>query len=386
MPLVSTVTAMDKWPMQSGPNDPSQPDERPAVAIFRSPLLNASETFVRAHALSLTRYRPVLAGRSDKGNIPAELRAHTLLGTPSQLARRVQVERPVLVHAHFGPDGLAALPLARALAVPLITTLHGYDVSRSRARMLLSGRVSWMRYALRRRTLMEQGELFLAVSEALRARAIAQGFPAERTRTHYLGVDLRRFQSGGERERGLILHVGRLVEKKGTAVLLKALARLPNARLVIVGDGPERQALERQAGALGERVRFLGALAADEVSGWMRRAWLLASPSLTARDGDAEGLPTVIVEAAASGLPSVATHHSGIPEAVLDGETGFLVPEGDADALAEKMDILLGSDDLRDKMGSAAHRLAEERFDLRTQTARLEDIYDGVLESRTAAG
>ncbi|HEY6814672.1 MAG TPA: glycosyltransferase [Croceibacterium sp.] len=369
---------------------PEAPPEAPPVAIFRAPLFNPSETFVRAHALALGRYRPLLVGIEDKGNVPPELQSALVVprSAPERLQARfggwqgviarLRRERPGLVHAHFGPDALAALPLARALGVPLVATLHGYDLTRTRARMLTSGRLSWMRYAVLQRELARGGALFLPVSDALRHMALARGFPADRTRTHYLGVDLDRFAGRREREAGLVLHVGRLVEKKGTAGLIDAIARVPEARLVVIGDGPERALLERRAAGLGGRVRFLGALPAAEVAEWMRRAALLAVPSVTARDGDAEGLPTVIVEAAAAGLPAVGTVHSGIPEAIVDGETGFLVPERDTGALAARIGTLLGSPELRERMGRAARRLAEDRFDLHKQTARLEAIYDEV--------
>lgn len=376
--------------MEPAPDAPPGADRRPAIAIYRAPLFNPSETFVRAHAEALARYRPLLAGIEDKGNVPPKLRDSLVVpgsAAGRQLARlgiwrgmteRLRREQPCLVHAHFSPDALAALPLARALRVPLVATLHGYDVTRARARMLLSGRLSWMRYGLRRAALVREGALFLTVSDALRQVALAQGFPAERTVTHYLGVDLERFTAGDAREPGLVLHVGRLVEKKGTDVLIDAVARIHDAQLVVIGDGPERARLERRAAGLGERVRFLGSLAAGDVAEWMRRASFLAAPSVTARDGDAEGLPTVIVEAAASALPAVGTRHSGIPEAIIDDETGFLVPERDAEALAARMAVLLGSVDLRERMGAAARRLAEARFDLRAQSARLETIYDEV--------
>ncbi len=373
--------------------EPAASDEsKPAVAIYRAPLFNASETFVREHARALTRYRPLLAGRQDKGNIQPSLASSVFLpvgwleslsasfGGLQGMARRLRAFRPRLVHAHFGPDALDAVDLSRRLEVPLIATLHGYDVSRGDRALLLSGRLSWMRYALRRGELARHGTLFLAVSEAVRKAALARGFPAERTLTHYLGVDLARFAPGSEAEPGLILHVGRLVEKKGTAILLDALARLPDARLLVVGDGPLWGALQRRAAPLGDRVRFLGNLSHEEVVQAMRRASVLATPSVTARDGDAEGLPTVVVEAAACGLPVVATRHSGIPEAVQDGATGFIVPERDADALAAKLALLLGSDDLRGRMGMAARRRAEERFDLARQTERLEALYDMVAQ------
>jgi len=369
------------------------PSALPVAAIFRSPLFNPSEGFVQAQAAALSRYRPLMVGLERKGNVLPALEGGILLaarplaarlGSIGALAAQLRPHAPALVHAHFATDGLLALPLARALGIPLVTTLHGYDVHRTRARMLLSGRLSWMRYALLRRRLIEQGALFLAVSDALRRAALARGFPAERTVTHYVGIDLDRF-GGGEPEPGLILHVGRLVEKKGTAVLLDAVARLPGARLAILGDGPLRRDLERRAAHLGARVKFLGARPAAEVAGWMRRAWLLAAPSVTAADGDAEGLPTVILEAAASSLPAVGTFHSGIPEAIADGETGFLVPERDADALAARIGALLASADLRHGMGLAARAMAGRRFDLGRQTALLEELYDGVRQSRSFA-
>lgn len=365
----------------------SDSDNRPAAAIFRSPLFNASETFVQAHAAGLRRYRPLVVGLEDKGNARPELldrlvvasRAEALalqLGRGAALAERLRDATPALVHAHFATDGLLALPLARALGVPLVTTLHGYDVSRSRGAMLASGRWSWMRYALRRGLLMREGARFLAVSDAVRRRALAQGFPDQRTVTHYLGVDLDRFRPAPDAaEPGLVLHVGRLVEKKGTAVLIEAMAAVPEAKLVVVGDGPERERLERLARG---RAAFLGALPPDEVAAWMRRAWLLAAPSITARDGDSEGLPTVIVEAAASGVPVVGTHHSGIPEAVIHGETGFLVTERDPAALASRLRELIATPRLRGDFALAARALAQARFDAARQSERLEALYDDV--------
>ena len=103
-----------------------------------------------------------------------------------------------------------------------------------------------------------------------------------------------------------------------------------------------------------------------------------AVPSVTARDGDAEGLPIALVEAAACGVPATGTRHSGIPEAIDDGASGFLVPERDAAALAARIDVLLASRELRERMGGAARRLAEERFDAARQIARLEALYDGL--------
>jgi colanic acid/amylovoran biosynthesis glycosyltransferase len=354
------------------------------AAIYRGPLFNASETFIQAQAASLTRYRPLLVGRERKGNVRRELAGHILIRpTVAQLRGFA----PHLIHAHFATDGLAALGLAAKLDIPLVTTLHGYDVALSPMRMLTSGHWSWMRYALLRRRLMTRGGLFLAVSEAIRRRALSQGFPPERTLTHHIGVDLESFRPGATPDPGLIVHVGRLVAKKGTEVLLDALAAarrsFPAAQLVVIGDGPLRAALERKTESLGlgSAVRFIGMRSPDEILGWMQRAWLIAAPSVTAADGDSEGLPTVLAEAAACGLPAVATHHSGIPEAVLDGRTGLLVAERDVHALAAALVAMLSDAEMRRRMGAAARGLAEAEFDLTKQTAVLEAHYDRLVAS-----
>jgi colanic acid/amylovoran biosynthesis glycosyltransferase len=380
---------------------PSPFDSRPVAAIFRSPVFNASETFVQSHALALDRYQPLIVGLEARGHEAAELAdrivlptlvqqlALKLLGRSRAFESRLRPLRPVLVHAHFGPDGLVALPIARALGIPLVTTLHGYDVSRSPAAMLLSGRLTWTRYQLLKRRLIAGGDLFLAVSDAVRARALDRGYPPERTIVHHNGVDLARFRGrAGAPEPGLILHVGRLVEKKGTALLLEAFARVRAARadafLAIAGDGPLRLRLEAQSAGLGldGAVRFLGALPHHETAAWMRRAWVLAAPSLAAADGDAEGLPQVVVEAAASSLPVVGSDHSGIPEAVVDGGTGFIVPQGESAPLAERLTAILDDADLRLRMGAAGRALAETRFDSVRQIARLESLYDSLLAGR----
>jgi glycosyltransferase involved in cell wall biosynthesis len=390
--------------MQAAAHGDGPVGERPAVVIFRAPLFNASETFVRAHALGLERYRPLLAGLEDKGDIPAELRSSTFLprgsaerlrgrlGELGWLAARLQAHRPRLVHAHFGPDGVTAASLARSLKIPLVTTLHGYDVALSQRALLLSGKVSWMRYALGRRRLFREGSLFLAVSDALRAMAVRAGYPAERTLTHYLGIDLDAFAAPPERDATTILHVGRLVEKKGTAVLLAAFARVtlahPAATLTIIGDGPLRRSLAHRASelGLGESVSFLGTQPPSAVAEWMRRAAVLAVPSVTARNGDAEGLPTVLLEAAAAGLVAVGSEHSGIPEAIEDGRTGFVVPEGKPEPLADRLGELLSSPEVRRSMGAAARRMAETRFDRRMQSERLEVLYDSLSPPLTPDG
>jgi colanic acid/amylovoran biosynthesis glycosyltransferase len=367
-----------------------------SVLIYRHQLFRTSESFITEQAGALRRHHPIYAGRLAEGPGPSGADAVTLAGAsrtalwrhvltrdPGPLARRLTGRRPLLVHAHFGVEGVYALPLARRLAIPLVTTFHGFDATVSDSFLCLSRKPSWINYVLWRRELAREGDLFLCVSHYIRDRLLARGFPAARTRTHYIGVDTEGLQpSQDARQPGLILHVARLVEKKGTVLLLQALARsarrAPQATAVIIGDGPLRARLESHAVRLGiaSRVRFLGARPRGEVIAWMGRAALLCQPSLAARSGDREGLGMVLLEAAACGLPALASRSGGIPEAVGEPDGGLLVPEGDAAALAEALEALLGDADRLARMGRTARARVETEFSLARQTAELERIYE----------
>jgi glycosyltransferase involved in cell wall biosynthesis len=177
-----------------------------------------------------------------------------------------------------------------------------------------------------------------------------------------------------------VVFVGRFVEKKGIDDLLSALAsiRAAKPRAVLIGDGPLEPQMRARAADLGVQATFLGAQPPAEVARHLAASRMLVAPSRTARDGDTEGLPTTILEAAAVGLPVVSTRHSGIPEAVVDGETGLLGAEADPVALAGNIARLLDDEDLRRRLGRAARERVRARFDLSAQTERLEALYDEV--------
>jgi colanic acid/amylovoran biosynthesis glycosyltransferase len=374
----------------------------PCVALLRHQLFLPSEVFISEQARALRAFAPLLLGRVLAGRpavgvdyyVPpvsglAQLR-YVLGRNPSLFLPALVSREPRLVHAHFGVEAVYGMELAERLGVPLVTTFHGFDATLRRSELLRSRRPTWIQYLLRRAELFRRGALFIGVSRFIVDRLMELGVPAARTRLHYIGVDGASFEDASVAEESraggpVILHVARLVEKKGTAYLLEAFARLarrhPRAELVIVGAGALASALTAQAERLGiaGRVQWLGARPHAEVRRWLRRASVFCLPSCTAGNGDAEGLGLVLLEAAASGVPVVATHHGGIPEAVLDGETGYLVPERDAAALAEALDALLSDAALRERMGVAGRALVRSRFDLAAQTRELERLYGEVL-------
>lgn len=370
----------------------------PIAAIFRIQLFKPSEVFISEQARAMERYRATLFGREVVGkpgtplpfDVPGDAsrmaRArHLALGANGHYAEVLRRLKPRVVHAHFGVDAVAVSGAVRRLGLPLVTTFHGYDATTRTGKLLRSGSPTLIRYAMGRPRLAREGALFVCVSRFIRQKVLELGFPEDRVVTHYIGTDIRRFAGLERRSSGsrpLILHVARLVEKKGTAHLLDALAQLRRARveaqLVIIGEGPLRTALEARAAELGiaDDVKFLGAQSHEAVLDWCARSDLFCLPSITASNGDTEGLPVSIMEAAAAGLPIVSTWHSGIPEAVEDGVGGLLVKERDTPALVDALRTLLVDEALRSRMGLAAQAFVRANFDLHRQAQALEALYD----------
>lgn len=364
------------------------------LAAFRTQLFKPSEPFIAEQLAALPNSEVLLLGRQSFGAADTRFPSWTVssrgvwqarlagaFGWPDYYREPIQNHGARLVHAHFAVDAFQVLPTARRLKLPLVTTLHGFDVTTHRSHFLRSRKPSLMRFALGMRALQTHGDHFVCVSEFMRSEALKAGYPEARLQVHYMGIDPRPFTAATHDGEPEILHVARLVDKKGTAYLIDAFAALagrhPDARLTILGDGPLREALQaRVAGhGLTNRVEFAGAVAHRTVRERMARASVLALPSVTAESGDSEGLGLVLLEAAASGLPVVGTQHGGIPEAVSDGHSGYLVPERDVGRLADALDTLLADAALRRRMGAAGRALVCERFDIREQSSKLEDIY-----------
>lgn len=377
---------------------------QPTVVIFCDHLLYPSETFIRAQAQALRGFAPVYAGsRRVRGlDLPAESTytvsggdtsgrireaLFKLFGIAPKFAERLRALDPVLMHAHFGPDGLRALPIARKLGVPLIVTFHGSDATATDVRYVRAP-FGHRRYLVQRSVLRRGAALFIAVSEFIRRRLLEQQFPAEKILVHYIGVDTKLFSPGRGEQESTVLFVGRLANRKGAEFLIRAMAEVqkedPVCELVLIGDGPLRGKLERLAKRTLRRYKFLGTQSAQVVREWLDRAAVFCAPSITARSGEAEAFGMVFGEAQSMEKPVVSFDTGGISEAVLHGETGFLAPDRDWRTLAQYLSLLLKNADLRRKFGIAGRQRVLRLFDLNTQTSALEKIYDHVLETTNA--
>lgn len=283
--------------------------------------------------------------------------------------------QPQLIHAHFAKEATAtARELADELGVPFTFTAHRYDIY-DKAPPDFAARAA-------------AAAALITVSEA-NARYIAAtfGVPPERIRIIPCGVDTEQFAPADlpdSESRPLIVCVARLHPVKNQELLLQACARLKADgipfRCVLVGDGPTRQALIETITALGlaSSVELAGAADQSEVLQWLKQATVAVLSS------NSEGMPVSLMEAAACGLPSVATSVSGVPELIEDGITGYVVPPGDDAAMATALARILGDRNLAARMGEAARRRAVERFSIGLQVDRLLDVWAHAVQQEGA--
>jgi glycosyltransferase involved in cell wall biosynthesis len=321
------------------------------------------------------------------------------------VARQLRRRRFDLVHAHWiVPNGVAAaaaLPRRGAAAgragaagavPPLAIGLHGSDVFLAERR----GVRGLARWALARTRLLTGS------SPELVERVCALGFPAERARVIPYGVDTVRFSPDPGRRgawRGrlgvpsgapLLLGVGRMAAKKGFGVLAAALPPLlgafPELHVVLAGGGDLLPQLAAETEAWRGRVHLPGPVLRDTLPDLYRAADLFVSPAVHDERGNVDGLPNVILEAMASGLPVVASGISGIPLAVEDGASGLLVPERDAAALGAALQRLLGDGEAARRMGERGRRKAESELTWEAIAARHREAYALALRAAGAAG
>ncbi len=290
--------------------------------------------------------------------------------------RAIDEFRPEILFAPWAyPDGWAAVELGRRAGIPVVVKVHGSDI------LLLdqhSSRKGPTSEALRR------ADAVIAVSRDLANRVVKLGAEPDRVRVIYDGVAKGRFAPGSKREaRGrlgldaetpIVLSVGNLVPVKGQDLLIEACARLAaqgvRFRCCLVGQGPLRPALQEQAArlGLGERFRMLGALPQGELPDWYRAADVFALPS------HSEGVPNVLLEAAACGTPFVASRVGGIPEIEGIGPSE-LVPPNDPVALAEALGRFL------DDRGQAPRRPEAVR-DVSETVDEMDQLFEAVLGGR----
>ncbi|MFN6571202.1 glycosyltransferase [Dendronalium sp. ChiSLP03b] len=286
-----------------------------------------------------------------------------------------------IIYCHFGPNGLTGA-LIKKLGLTqgkIVTSFHGYDITKYVEKFVKNPY----------NNLFEVGDLFLPISEHWKKKLLDLGCNEQKIIVHRMGVDCNKFSftprypSGDGQIR--IVTIARLVEKKGVEYGIRAIAKLAKANkrieYNIIGDGSLSTHLQEIIQELGveSTVKLLGWKEQDEVVEILNKSHILLAPSVTSQDGDQEGIPVVLMEAMAMGLPVVSTQHSGIPELVQDAVTGFLAPERDIDALANRLSYLIEHPELWSKMGRAGRKQIEEYYNINKLNQQLINIYQKLL-------
>jgi glycosyltransferase involved in cell wall biosynthesis len=355
------------------------------LLVYRDRIGARSEIqFLRRQYVGFTRLTPVWIGRHIMPQAPALGGRLVLLGGagPAGWLRRALFGHfgrvplvpvgPVagVLHAQFARGGALALPLAQALGLRLVVTLHGGDVTKAK---------NWRGTVQARRwpAVVAAASHFVCVSAAVADAALARGVPRDKLVVLPIGVEVPSAPPPPPAGPPYHLFVGRFVTKKGIDVLAGAVRRLRAAGdstpVLCVGDGPERPALEALARDAGG-VTLTGWLPPEAVATRMAQAWSLLVPSVIAPDGDAEGLPSVIPEAMAQACPIIGSAQGGIAEAVRHEATGLLIPPGDPIALAEAMHRLVSEQRLRHDLGRAAFAFASTHLNAHIQSVALENL------------
>lgn len=311
--------------------------------------------------------RQLALSAADPGSF---LKLTYVLLASARLAYRFRHLQVTLVRAHFlHSEAAAACFLGTLLQVPYSVTVYTTHVLLPQTFI---------------REVLQHARFLVADTAQSEEFLIAFGCPAKSIYRVYNSVDFSEFAERAQPANPvpLILAVGRLDPKKGFHVLLGACALLrargQTFKTVLIGEGPERERLLclREKLKLDGAVEFLGKLSFAETKIWLYRANLFVMPSVIAPSGDVDGLPTVVIEAMASGLPVIASRAGAIPEAVIHGETGILVPADSAEQLADEIENLLRNEPLRRNLGTEGRRRAAEKFDLRRKIQTLSRLFD----------
>lgn len=290
-----------------------------------------------------------------------------------------------ILHAHSGPLGMIGWRL-RELGVSgkMITTFYGADLSS----FVKANGVAFYQ------PIFADSDRLLPICQYFRKKLLNWGCPEDKIIVHPVGIDLETFIFSQRQRKPdhifRILTVARLIEKKGIASALHAVAILAcqydQIEYTVAGYGPLNDSLQSLARKLqiSSRVKFVGAVDRDEQLRLFAQSDLFLLPSVTADDNEEEGTPTVLLEAQAAGLPVISTWHSGIPEIVQDKKTGFLVAEKDVQGLVEKIACLITNPGIARGLGAEGRNFMEKNFDIKKLNRRLEKIYQDLLPGETS--
>lgn len=284
-----------------------------------------------------------------------------------------------IIHCQYGPHGIEALILKELglLSGEIITSFRGFDITNALPRNLVGYKKLFAKEAL-----------FLPVCKHFKKILIENGCPENKIYVHYSGIDTKKFTPEQNQEKKDYFHIlstARLEEKKGLKYAIKAVADLlkngKNVRYTIIGDGSLRNELHSQIKSYNAQssIKLVGRKNHKELVQYLNSADLFLAPSITAENGNQEGIPNAIKEAMLMKVPVISTFHSGIPELIDDNITGYLVPEKDPKAICKKIKFVMENSEYQKKVVDRAMKKVQKQFSIDVLNDELENIYKKVI-------
>jgi colanic acid/amylovoran biosynthesis glycosyltransferase len=275
------------------------------------------------------------------------------------------------VMAEFGLTAAESLNTVKSLKLPLVVIFHGFDAS---VKLIL------LRYHSRYREVFHYATYVVVVSKKMADDLLRLGCPKEKLVVSYCGANMEFLSIKPQFNKKQFVAVGRFVEKKAPYLTIAAFKRIvavhPDATLMFIGEGTLLNRCKQLVTdwELQSNVRFTGYLTPQAIKVIFSESLAFVQHSVTAENGDSEGTPVAIMEASAAGLPVISTLHAGIPDIVLDGETGFLVEEFDTIGMSKAMIKVLENPKLAKQLGEAAKSRIEKNFTLSIHLKCLEKL------------
>lgn len=358
--------------------------ENRIIILLNKDKPSVSETFIKSHidhlhAPCINIYRHTLIGKPQNPSLSKTflLRYYNRRNSVKTIRKLIEENHTRALLAEYGHVGADAVPISKFFDLPLIIHFHGHEAYRETV---------LKEYNRKYEEAFLHAKAIIAVSQDMYHQLIRLGAPKDKVHYNSYGVDLKSFQCQPREKRNkLLLSVGRFVDKKAPHLVLlafkKVIERHSDARLTMIGDGYLLNACKTLARYLNisTSVDFLGSLDHKEVIGHYLSSDVFIQHSMTAVDGDKEGTPNSVLEAGASCLPVVSTRHAGIPDVIIENETGFLVDEGDVDQMAYYINHLLDNPAMGVQMGTKARKVVEERFSLKYSMDGLRRIVESSL-------
>lgn len=363
------------------------------LVVFKEYLLHSSERFVLDQAQNIKNFKVTLMGLNklkfiEFGSMKIicldkysklQILFYKIFGLAPTLISLIKKEKPDILHVHMGGDAARFTAIRKKFNFPVIATFHGTDATTTDEWKKKSELIYHRQYPGKRPMIIKEFEHFIAISKYVKDKMLEQGYPDEKVTVHYMGIDMDFFKDSSQAREKTVLFVGRLEKIKGCEYLIHAMSMvkkiIPEANLVVIGDGSEASSLKKLSTKLLVNAEFLGVQSKDIIKGYLQKSSVFCGPSITMESGGAEGLGIVFLEAQAMGTPIVSFNSGGIPEAVLNNKTGFLYPEKDIEGLSKGIYTLLTDAIVWEEFSKNGRAHIQQNFDILKQTIELENLY-----------